>query len=302
MWFKNLSLFRFSEPFTLSSAEVAEKLETMRFRPCGGHDEFSFGWTAPLGQGYENLVHSSNGFILVCGKKQEKVLPAAVVNELLQEKILDLETQQARKLSRKERAAIKDELLFELLPQAFSFSRHTYAYIDPQGGWVVVDSATGKKAEDLLSYLRRCLGSLPIVPMNTLQNPIAVMTEWLIHHQTPSGISIENECELRSADEEGGIVRCKKHDLSLPEIKNHLETGKQVIKLALNWEDRLAFVLDENLSVKRLRFLELIQNQATEINTESEQERFDVDFSIMTAEFSHFLPKLLELFGGENKT
>jgi recombination associated protein RdgC len=137
--------------------------------------------------------------------------------------------------------------------------------------------------------------------VNTAQKPISVMTEWLIHNETPTGISIEDECELRSPEEEGGIVRCKKHDLALPEIKNHLETGKQVIKLALNWEDRLSFVLDENLSVKRLRFLELIQEQVADTNSETEQERFDVEFSIMTAEFASFLPRLLELFGGENK-
>ena len=301
MWFKNLSLFRLTEPFTLSSAEVEQKLETMRFRPCGSHDESSFGWTSPLGRGSEQLVHSSNGFMMICGKKEEKVLPSSVINELVQEKILDIETEQARKLSKKERTEIKDELIFDLLPRAFSFSRHTFAYIDPKGGWIVVDSGTAKKAEDMLSSVRKCLGSLPIVPVNTAQKPISVMTEWLINNETPTGISIEDECELRSPEEEGGIVRCKKHDLALPEIKNHLETGKQVIKLALNWEDRLSFVLDENLSVKRLRFLELIQEQVADTNSETEQERFDVEFSIMTAEFASFLPRLLELFGGENK-
>ena len=301
MWFKNLTLFRFTEPFALSSTEVEQKLETMRFRPCGSHDESSFGWSSPLGRGSEQLVHSSNGYMMVCGKKEEKVLPASVINELVQEKILEIETEQARKLSKKERTELKDELIFELLPRAFSFSRNTYAYIDPKGGWVVVDSAATSKAEDILSSLRKCLGSLPVVAVNTVQKPVAVMTEWLINNETPSGIGIEDECELRSPEEDGGIVRCKKHDLGLPEIKNHLETGKQVIKLALNWEDRLSFVLDENLSVKRLRFLELIQEQVADTNSETEQERFDVEFSIMTAEFASFLPRLLELFGGENK-
>jgi recombination associated protein RdgC len=285
----------------LSSNEVEQKLETMRFRPCGGHDESSFGWTPPLGRGSEQLVHSSNSYLMICGKKEEKVLPASVVNELVQEKIIDIETQQARKLSKRERTEIKDELIFELLPKAFSFSRNTYAYIDSKAGWVVVDTASVGKAEDILSSLRKSLGSLPVVPVNTMQKPITTMTEWLANNQTPQGISIEDECELRSPEEEGGIVRCKKHDLALPEIKKHLETGKQVTNLALNWEDRLAFVLNENLSVKRLRFLDLIQDQIADTHAETQIERFDVDFSIMTSEFSNFLPRLLELFGGENK-
>ncbi len=302
MWFKNLTLFRFSEPFTLSTTDLAEKLETMRFRSCGSHDESSFGWTSPLGQASEQLLHEANGYIMLCGKKEEKVLPTSVINEMLQEKVLEIETQQGSKLSKKERTTIKDELIFELLPKAFSFSRRSFAYIDPKGGWIVVDSASAKKAEDLLSSLRRCLGSLPVVPINTKDSPVVNMTEWLCNQETPTGITIEDECELRSPEEEGGIIRCKKHDLALPEIKNHLDTGKQVIKLAMNWEERISFVLDENLSVKRLKFLDLVQEQVTDIEVDDEVGGFDADFSIMTLEFSNFLPRLLELFGGENQS
>ena len=301
MWFKNLSLFRFTENFTLSATDLAQKLEQMPFRSCGNHDESSFGWTAPLGRDSELLVHQANGFIMICAKKEEKVLPTAVVNEIVQERVLELETEQGSKLSRKERNSLKDEIIFELLPKAFSFSRKTYAYIDPKGGWVVVDAASAKKAEDLLSSLRRCLGSLPVVPVNTVDKPSIVMTHWLMENETPKGMSIEDECELRSPEDEGGIVRCKNHDLALPEIKNHLKSGKLAIKLALNWEDRISFMLDEELAVKRLRILDVIEDQIADVNAETDAERFDADFSIMTLELANFLPRLLELFGGEIK-
>jgi recombination associated protein RdgC len=302
MWFKNLSIFRLTESFELTPEELELKLEPMLFRPCGNHQEFSFGWASPLGKASGQLVHSANGFMMICGKKEEKVLPAAVVNEMVQEKILEIEDQQGRKLAKKERATIKDELIFELLPKAFTFSRKIYAYIDPNGGWLVVDAASGKSAEDLLTLLRKCLGSLPAFPLNTMQKPSAIMTEWLMTNQVPDDITIEDECELRSPKEEGGIIRCKRHDLALPEIKNHLDTGKLVIKLAISWADRIAFILDENLAIKRLRFLDMIQDQVADIETDNEAERFDADFSIMSMELSNFMPRLLELFGGENKS
>ncbi|NOU13398.1 MAG: recombination-associated protein RdgC [Methylococcaceae bacterium] len=301
MWFKNLSIFRLTEEFTLTPVELEEKLSQIAFRPCGQHEEATFGWTSPLGKSGQQLVHAANGFMMICVKKEEKVLPAAVVNEMLQEKILEAEDQQGRKLAKKERAAVKDELIFELLPRAFTFSNKTYAYIDPNGGWIVVDAASVKKAEDLLSLLRKCLGSLPAIPLNTVDKPVAVMTDWLINNQPPVDITIEDECELRAPEEEGGIIRCKRHDLSLPEIKNHLDTGKEVIKLAVSWADRLAFIIDENLAVKRLKFLDLIQDQVTDTETSGEAEQFDVDFSIMSLELANFLPRLVELFGGENK-
>ncbi|RLA20836.1 MAG: recombination-associated protein RdgC, partial [Gammaproteobacteria bacterium] len=111
---------------------------------------------------------------------------------------------------------------------------------------------------------------------------------------------VEDECELRSPEEAGGIIRCKRQDLAAPEIKNHLDTGKQVIKLAVSWSDRLSFIVDENLSIKRLKFLELIQDQVADTESDSAEEQFDVDFTIMSQELSAFLPRLLELFGGEN--
>ena len=300
MWFKNLSIFRLTEAFTLTAEELEEKLAVLAFRPCGSHEDFTLGWVSPIGKAAP-LVHSANGFMMICTKKEERVLPASVLNEMMQEKIEETEEKEGRKLSKKERTSIKDELIFELLPRAFTFSRKLFAYIDVKGGFLVVDSASANKAEDLLSLLRKCLGSLPAVPLNTVEKPIATMTEWLISQQTPKDVTVEDECELRAPEEAGGVIRCKRHDLSLPEIKNHLDIGKQVIKLALNWDDRLSFILDENLSVKRLKFLDLIQDQVTETNTDDEAARFDVDFSIMSLELANFIPRLLEIFGGELK-
>jgi recombination associated protein RdgC len=301
MWFKNLSVFRLTETFTLTPEELEQKLEPLSFRPCGSHEEFTFGWASPLGKVAQQLVHNTNGFMMVCVKKEERVLPSAVVNELVQEKISEKEEQQGRKLSKKERTEVKEELIFDLLPKAFTFSRKIYAYIDPKGGWLIVDAASAKSAEDLLSLLRKSLGSLPAVPLNTLEKPTAIMTQWLLDNKAPDDITIEDECELRSPEEAGGIIRCKRHDLALPEIKNHLDTGKEVIKLAVSWADRLSFIIDENLSVKRLRFLDLIQDQVADIETDDEAAQFDLDFSIMSAELANLLPRLIEVFGGENK-
>lgn len=301
MWFKNLCLFRLSEPFQFNAEELANKLEASEFRPCGAHETSTCGWVAPLDTATNLLVHSANGYMMLCLKKQERVLPATVINEMLEEKIVEAEEHQSRKLSKKERSRMKDELIFDLLPKAFTLSKKIYAYIDPAGGWLIVNAASVKSAEDLLTLLRKSLGSLPAIPVNTADNPVRIMTQWLINRQMPGDFSLEDECELRAPGEEGGVVRCRRHDLTLPEIQNHLDSGKEVVKLALNWADRIAFVFDKTFSVKRVRFLDLVQDQLTDLDIEDEATRFDADFSIMTAELSNFLPRLVEVFGGEVK-
>lgn len=301
MWFKNLALLRFTEPFTLTAEELEQRLQTGRFRPCGSLEPVSYGWCSPVGRADDApLVYAANGYLMICGLKEEKILPASVINEMLAERVAEQEERKGTPLRKKERDAIRDEVLHDLLPRAFSHTRRTYAYIDPKGGWLVVDSASAKKTEELASWLRRCVETLPVALPASNERPAAVLTRWLADGQAPSDIVVENECELRSTEEDGGIVRCRRHDLSAPEIQNHLEAGKEVSKMALTWNDRLGFVIDDALGIKRLRFLDVIQEQAAEVDTADEVERFDVDFSIMSLELSAFLPRLFELFGGES--
>jgi recombination associated protein RdgC len=80
----------------------------MAFQPCAGQQAFSFGWTTPLGKGAEAFVHSCNGFLMICAKKEERVLPSSVVNEMLQERIEEIEEREGRKLSRKAKTELKE--------------------------------------------------------------------------------------------------------------------------------------------------------------------------------------------------
>jgi recombination associated protein RdgC len=295
MMFNNLAAFRLTEKFTLSAEALAEKLAVVQFQPCTGQQAFSMGWTAPVG---ENLVHESNDCMMICLKKEERLLPNSVVHEMLTERVEEIEEAEGRKLGKKAKQELKDNLIFELLPRAFTHSSNSFAYIDVKNDFIVINCASLGKAEDLLSTLRKTLGGLPAIPLNTALKPVLEMTNWLQHDITPNEFVIEDECELRAPEEGGSIARFKRHDLALPEIKNHLDTGKQVIKLALSWNDRISFLLDEHLKITRVKFLDLVQQQVSESETETDDEKFDVDFMIMSAEIAKFLPALIDAFGG----
>jgi len=299
MWFKNLTLFRLSEPFSLSPDDLHQRLEEGRFRPCGSMELASYGWVAPLGRDHDALVYSAGNCFMVCFRKEEKLLPASVVNDVVAQRAEEAEERQGVPLGRRERAQLRDDVVTELMPKAFTQSRKTYAYIDAKSGWIVVDSAGVKKAEDLVSHLRRCLGSLPALPPATRERPSAVMTQWLASASVAADFALEDECELRSTDAEGSSVRCKRQDLTAPEVQNHLQAGKVVVRMALNWSDRIGFLLGDDLSVKRLKFLDVVQERAAEVDAADEAQRFDVDFSILSLELSAFIPRLMALFGGE---
>jgi recombination associated protein RdgC len=301
MWFKNLNIYRFTQPFTHALDTLDDPLRAFIFKPCGGHEEARIGWISPVNEQYETLFHATNGYVMLCMKRQEKLLPKAVINELMQEKAIEFEEQYGRKLAGKEKTQLKDELIFDLLPKAFTYSKKIYGYIDSMNGWLVIDTPSTSKAEEFLSLLRKSLGTLPVIPIKPTVNPVETMTRWVSTQQPPADFSIAHECELRTGGEEASIIRCKNQDLSLPEIQGHLDSGKEVIKLAVNWADRLAFTIDKDLSLKRLKMLELIEDKLKDNDTGDANAEFDADFEIMTSEISSCLTRLSDVFAVEVK-
>jgi recombination associated protein RdgC len=299
MWFKNLVLLRITASFDLSVEALEGHLQNRRFQPCGALEATSEGWFPPLGRADAPLVHQTQGFFMICLRKEDKILPASVVNERLAIRVAEIEDREARKLRKKEREALREEILHDMVPKAFSQSRKTYAYIDPKGGWLYVDAGSPRKADDLVAVLRQTLDGFPVKPLSTRERPASVMTRWLAGGAIPEGVTLETECELKSPEEDGGIVRARRHDLEVPEILHHLEAGKEAIKLAFSWNDRLSLVLDEALTIRRLKFLDTIQEAAAEVESDDAATRFDVDFALMSLELNAFLPILLEWFGGE---
>ncbi|MFB0955166.1 MAG: recombination-associated protein RdgC, partial [Aeromonadaceae bacterium] len=254
MWFKNLQLYRFTRPFELDADALEKLLEGMAFTPCGSQDISKFGWTTPLGKGTAALVHEAAGQLLLCARKEEKMLPSSVVKEMLDEKVEALEAEQGRGLKKKEKEALKEEILMTLLPRAFTRHSQTFLWINPADGYVAVDAGSVKKADDVLALLRKSIGSLPVVPLALKNPPEITMTEWLNGTTPPAGFTLGDEVELRSALEHGGIIRAKEQDLLSEEMKAHLLADKLVTKLALEWADTVSFVLGDDLSIKRLKF------------------------------------------------
>ncbi|MBL4868189.1 MAG: recombination-associated protein RdgC [Pseudomonadales bacterium] len=302
MWFKNVRFYRFSKQFRLNTKTLQEKLSAKAFNPCGKQDEYSIGWVSPFGSKSDVLFHEINGNILICAKKQEKVLPGAVINEVLLEKVQVIELEQDRKVSRKERSDMRDDIIFDLRPRAFTRSHLTYAYLSNEAQILCVDSSSANKADDFTSLLRDSLGKLPAILPNLKHSPSRAMTRWLRNQKPPSDFEILDECELRDVRDESAVVRCKGQDLLGEEIQLHLESGKEVVKLALEWKEQISFVLQDDVSIKRLKFSDLMLEQADDQSGDDAASRLDTDFALMSMELDRFIPRLLQVLGGEQET
>lgn len=299
MWFKNLRFYRLLSDPGLSPEQLDEKMEEFRHRPCGSLEPATFGWVPPLGRHGRMLTHAVDGRVMVCVRKEEKVLPASLVREMLAEQVAELEEAESRRVGRKEKERLREELLHDLLPKAFTRSSFTHAYIDARNGWIVVDASAATRAEELLSLLRNSIGSLPVRPVSVNQAPDAIMTGWLSGEGVPEGFEIGGECELRDPADDA-VVRCRHQNLFGEEIETHLQAGKRVAKLALEWREQISFVLDTDLVLRRVRFDDELQGESVDAS-DDDLSRFDTDLSLMGRELDRLLPELLEAFGGLNE-
>ena len=157
--------------------------------------------------------------------------------------------------------------------------------------------ASAPRAEDLVNLLREGLDGFNVCPLDTATAPASVLTSW-VSGQPPADFTLMDECELRDSAEGGGVVRCKQVDLAGTEVEAHLAAGRQIVRLAIEWEEQLACILSDDLVVRRLRFLDLLQQEADDARSDDAAANFDAEFAILNAELSRFIPRLVEAMGG----
>ena len=256
MWFKQCQAYRLPE--TPDAAVLAEALDEHRFAPPCGLDWFTDGFAVPQPFGDE-LVFAANKTLGISLKREERVLPGAVIKTVLDEKIAKIEAEEARKVGRKERQELKEQIVDELLPRAFTRASRTDAVL--VDGYLLINQ-TGNKAETLLSHLREALGGLRAQPTVTHRSVSELMTQWLLHGEADGQFELDDYVALVGAGDMGAEIRIKREDVTAEEVVQHVKCGKRVVELGLVWRESVVLVLTQDLTLKRLRYLDRLQEDA----------------------------------------
>lgn len=299
MWFKQLQLFKLPTTQKFSVEEITEKLEELSFKPCLPSMPYSTGWISPVDEDDAPILRAINGYIMVCVQIEEKILPAAVINQALKEKVKQIEASQDRRVRQKEKMTLKDEVTYTLLPRAFTKLTKLYAYIDTRNHWLVIGSTSTAKNEQLLTLFKRSI--CEEIGTHDLVKPPAVLTHWLKTQDYPSTFAIENACLLQDPNQEKRMIRCQHQDLFAQSIQSLINEGCVAKQIALSWHDRVKFVLAEDFSLRSIQYEEDILSQSKDIG-ETKQQRFDADFLIMSETLTQLLLDLLPLFSKTEKT
>lgn len=298
LWFRNLQIYRLAQDHALTVDQLNAELAKRPFVPCGSMDMDSQGWIAPAKFAADDFAFARQNAALVSLKTEEKVLPAAVIQDELNYRVEQIEANENRKVGRKEQRELKDRIVEELTPRAFTRSRVQRALIDLENKLVIVDAASASNAEFLLSTLRETLGSLPTRLIDTEISPCAAMTDWLAN-ETPDHFSLGQDAELKAPGTDGAIARFKRQVMDCSEVSQHLQAGKIVTRLSLAYGERLTFTLTESLEVKSLAMLDVLKDELKDMDAETQDDLFESQFVLLIGELRGFIPALLDVLGGE---
>lgn len=281
MWFKNVIIYQLSKEINWDKENLENKLRACACHPCGKHDMSNFGWIQPLATG-EELCFCSGDNIYLLAQEERKILPNDVLQRTLAQKLVDKETKEERKLSKVERAALKEDIIHELLPRAFSRYQYTNLFINVKLGLIYVNTCSYVKAERVLALLRKSLGSLPVLPLQFNKDLSATLTSWLISDKLPSWLELQKEVELVSVQNDSTVIY-KNQDLTSRDIEGNLLNGRLVKKLALSVPNTVDFVLHADSRLKRLHFCSEIKEKNNDIPRDDIRGRFEADFHLMSS-------------------
>jgi recombination associated protein RdgC len=296
MWFKNLRVYRLLPGVNLTAESLQSALEGFSLKPCGKLEPASAGWTSPYGREHQSLVHAAAGCFLIRYGVQEKVLPAAVIKDAMEERLAAARARTGAPAGRQDKLRMRDEVLMDLLPRAFVKPRSIDAYLDSVKGWLIINTSSARQADEIAALLRQSIGDLKLLAPDLVNRIRTRLTTWLETGACPGELGLGDECDLQDESDQGATVKCRHQDLTSREVAQHLKAGKRAMRIGLIWSGRLGFAFSDEFCLQRIKYLEVMQDQLDDLNTEDEMAELDAQFALMTGEFQSLLGQLSELF------
>lgn len=289
MWFNNAFIYQYEldEPIDFNTLLAEEML-----KPCPPHARFIYGWFPVFA---EDLVQEVAGSSLICLGKEERILPRAVINRFLSERVKTLELEQGRSLKAAEKAQLAEDLEFELLPKSFCLQKQLLALLDSKTKRLIINTASNNQASQLASLLVKSIPGIQIEPLIPHENLALRFAQWLRDPSLlPPSFALASDCLLFSLNDEKKRVNCKGYELPAEEIVTLLAQGLAAAELSLIWNDRIQFTLTHDLVFKRLKSLDYLLDEFSEIrHLEEERLQRDAALTLLSGELRGLMNELL---------
>lgn len=302
MWFKTVHAYRLHGAAAVGIAldTLTSALAEHTHRPVSSAEARRLGWYPPAGRQGTQLVHEIQGHRLFTALRQERLLPASVIREEVEERVAEREASEGRPIPRRDRQAIKEQVIEELLPRAFTRTQRIDMWWDTDRALIAINAASRTRAEEVLDLLRQSLGSLQVTPLAVRQLPSRTMTDWVQRPESrPAWLRIGEKAVLEAPGDDGkwsasGV------DIDAEETQSVLEPDRQVTRLQIEIDERVTAMLHDDLTLKSLRFDDALLDEASQVEGDDDPiMRLETDFVLMAGALRECIEQLIHGLGGE---
>lgn len=306
MLFKNATYYRLTGPVDLTKLYELKPADANP--PIAACEMQKIGFDVPC-PGTSSLVRGSgHGLGVVfsfCMVKTTRILPGAVIKQEVNCRGADIEAKESRKLNRKEWREIREQVEQDLIPKAFTKTTRTHAFFIPEAKALVINTASASVAEELVSHLRKVVGSVPTRLVKTKHDACDVMFRWVRDPfvARPGSILLGHQCDLvaRGSDDNSAI-KCRKYNLESSEITELMESAFYAAQaLELVFDERMTLTVTDTLTLKRLTWHGLVMEPHMERvgEMETKADRYDADMVLNADSIQFVMARLIHEFGGE---
>lgn len=261
---KNVTIFKIKEDSmsqVLTSIEQGSELfEDFKFKPLGDTEQRKLGFVVPktLKDTIDPLYADffNNGFLLEV-KEQKKVPEKYLVEELIEQMTeTELALNGEEKLPKSIEERIKIEATQEVLKNTSPKKPNFYnVYINAKG--LIFVEAKGKLAEDIISLIRKTIGSLPCVPFvesgDFEPSKVSDLLDNLITETISGKFTLGNKASLTSP--EGVKYSLSKGSLYESDAGDNVKSNQFMVNnLELEYDGTVKFTLDEGLVLSGVKF------------------------------------------------
>ncbi|MDO8416249.1 MAG: recombination-associated protein RdgC [Agitococcus sp.] len=296
--FKNAIAYRIRGPWNAPSVSALDViLDRFKFVPCAPTEEISAGWASPRSADHSPLSEQISGQLILKLAVERKAVPGSAVNVELERRCKRIEEERGTRPQRKEKKAMKEEIIRDFLPRAFSKRAAHFIWIDTANHILVVDTGSRTTAdlvaENVLHLMKSTDHPISLAPLNTHLSPAVAMSHWLTTKEAPAGFTVDRDLVLQQPDNEKACVRYSRNSLDIDEVAQHIAEGKMPVSLALTWESNVSFILTADMALKKVTLLDDVFKDA------DEEGGFDGDVALSTGQLALLIPDLLLALGGE---
>lgn len=287
--------------------ELEKLIPKQSISPIGKMDVASWGWT-PLVRNSECWMLQSSKCGLLKFALETKNLVPSEVNESLNIKINEIEMREGRKVGRKEKADLRENIKLSMLPKAAIKTKYVSVYLDTQSNFLVMDTASAKEIEYIISLLiLTTKGSdlkLGITPLKAKSCPNTAMTNWIGNCELPESLEALNQCEMFMSGDGSQNIKYSKIETQSEVVTSQIERGYLFSRLLVRWGEKVSFLMCDDLILRKIKMSDELKSNAKNDSEGGELQDLDTSFAIMNLEFRNLFASYqrhFDIFKPESK-